>query len=186
MNHLYNDRQLINAILQGDAGAVDVLYERYADPLYAFLWHRLGGKSSDVEDVWQESLIAAFQNLGSFHGDSAFFTWLCGIARHKLSDSVRRRTDKNLSMDSLEETSSEIQVEGAHDNHALYAQVVEALGMVPADYRQALQIRYAEDQPVWKVALRIHRGYKATESLLARARSAFREAFLQVQGKEER
>ncbi len=89
-------------------------------------------------------------------------------------------------MDSLEETSSEIQVEGAHDNHACMRKWLKRLECFPADYRQALQIRYAEDQPVWKVALRIHRGYKATESLLARARSAFREAFLQVQGKEER
>jgi RNA polymerase sigma-70 factor (ECF subfamily) len=56
--------------------------------------------------------------------------------------------------------------------------VVEALAVLPDDYRRALVARYADQRSVGDVAKLLGRNYKATESLLGRARTAFRAAFL--------
>ena len=53
--------------------------------------------------------------------------------------------------------------------------VVEALALLPEDYRTALVARYADDRRVETVAALLGRSYKATESLLSRARQALRE-----------
>jgi RNA polymerase sigma-70 factor (ECF subfamily) len=54
--------------------------------------------------------------------------------------------------------------------------VVEVLGQLPPDYRAALSARYADGSSVEEVARLLAKSYKATESLLSRARAAFRAA----------
>jgi RNA polymerase sigma factor (sigma-70 family) len=59
--------------------------------------------------------------------------------------------------------------------NATRARVVAALTELPTDYREALIARYADSCPVAEVAQRLGRTYKATESLLSRAKAALRE-----------
>jgi RNA polymerase sigma-70 factor (ECF subfamily) len=49
--------------------------------------------------------------------------------------------------------------------------------MVSEDQRQALVLQHIEDYSVIEVAQLLGRTAKATESLLSRARAAFRDAF---------
>ena len=62
--------------------------------------------------------------------------------------------------------------------------VVEVLGLLPLDYRRALVARYADGQSVEEVARLLGRSYKATESVLSRAKEAFRLA-LSAETEEE-
>ena len=55
-----------------------------------------------------------------------------------------------------------------------------ALDVLPAHYANALEWKYIEDLPVKQIAERMNLGLKATESLLTRAREAFRDAFSAV------
>ena len=55
------------------------------------------------------------------------------------------------------------------------ARMVEALAELPAEWREALIARYVEEQPVEEIARRLGRSYKATESLLSRARAKMRD-----------
>jgi DNA-directed RNA polymerase specialized sigma24 family protein len=63
--------------------------------------------------------------------------------------------------------------------------VVEALGLLPTDYRMALIARYADERSVDEVARLLGRTYKATESLLSRARAAFQETLARLEKKTE-
>jgi len=45
-----------------------------------------------AEDLVQETLLAAFQSLEQFKGQSKFETWLFAILKHKLVDEIRRRS----------------------------------------------------------------------------------------------
>ena len=42
--------------------------------------YRLVGNAEDAQDVVQDAFLNAYQSLGSFKGDSLFFTWLYRIA----------------------------------------------------------------------------------------------------------
>jgi DNA-directed RNA polymerase specialized sigma24 family protein len=60
------------------------------------------------------------------------------------------------------------------DRFETQATVIEALWSLPADYREALISRYVREESVEELTVRLGRSYKATESLLSRAREALR------------
>jgi RNA polymerase sigma-70 factor (ECF subfamily) len=177
-----DDLDLASRVAAGDEEALEVLYARYADPLFAFIYHHADLSRADAEDVWQETLVAAIRALPGYRGESRLFTWLCGIARHKLIDH-RRRAGRPATPPEGERGRSLAQAidltplpDALLEQQAVRVAVVEALAMLPEDYRAALVGRYAEERSVDEVARLLGRSYKATESLLGRARLAFRNA----------
>lgn len=139
------------------------LYEQFAGRLHAFVYGYVG-VPSDAEDIVQETMIAALSALPSYSGQARVFTWLCGIARHKIADHWRRSRHSCSLSEAL-----------AAPMPGEPAGLWEALALMPEGYRRALVLRYAEGLSVAETALRLGRSYKATESLLSRAREALRE-----------
>ena len=176
---------LAKRVAAGDEQALTALYERYADPLFAFIYHHLEGARPEAEEVWQDTLAAAVRSMARYRGESGFFSWLCGIARHKVGDYFRRRnrTTQNLILVPPADLARLMDQGPLPDElvneRATCVRVVEALGRVPSAYRTALSARYAEGRSVEEVAQLLDRNYKATESLLSRAREAFRAALSQ-------
>jgi RNA polymerase sigma-70 factor (ECF subfamily) len=66
----------------GDHQAFEPLVLRYQKMIFA-LAYRMTGSQADAEDITQESLAAAFYQLGSFRGDSKFSSWLYRIALNR-------------------------------------------------------------------------------------------------------
>ena len=180
-----DDLALANQVVEGNEAALAAFYARHADPLFAFIYHRLDGARSEAEDAWQETLLAAVRALPTYRGQCRLFTWLCGIARHKIADHFRHRgwwlTDAfsdlpDTRLDSL--MSSSPLPEEIVTGRATRARVVQALALLPEDYQRALVARYADEHGVDEVAQMLDRTYKATESLLSRARVALRDALV--------
>jgi RNA polymerase sigma-70 factor (ECF subfamily) len=72
------DQQLVVRAQHGDQQAFGLLVSKYQRKL-ARLLSRLIRDPTEVEDVAQETFIKAYRALGSFRGDSAFYTWLYRI-----------------------------------------------------------------------------------------------------------
>jgi len=176
------DLRLAARVSHGDADAFDKFYTHYADLVFGFIFHQVNGARTDAEEIWQDTLLAAIQKLPSYQGQSRLFTWLCGIARHKVADYRRRRNGTGSSAimesaaDPLEFVDSGPLPDEILDRSALRVRVIEALAELADDYRSALLARYADGCSVEEVARLIGRSYKATESLLSRAKAALRAA----------
>lgn len=177
-----NDATLIKAIQAGEEQALNTLYQRYADGLYAFIACRINA-DQDVEDIWQETMLAAFRRLDQFRAESRFFTWLCAIARHKIADHYRRHPQEkdeplpDIMRQACQLIDQQLLPEEVVNYRQVQAQVVACLYEIEPIYRHALLARYVEQQPVPAVAKTLGKSYKATESILARARKAFQERF---------
>jgi RNA polymerase sigma-70 factor, ECF subfamily len=184
----HDDRALARAMADGDRAAIERFHARYADALFAFIVHRAGLPRADAEDIWQESLLAAMKTIGAYRGESALFSWVCGIARHKLLDRLRDASAWTPQPDAGAQADLALLIDGgplpdaALQRRDTKALVVEALMRLPDEYRRALVARYADEQSVGDVAVLLGRSYKATESLLSRARAAFREAMHECPG----
>jgi len=85
-----DDHHLIAECLKGDQAAFGVLVQRYQDRLYNTVY-RLVDNNDDALDVVQDAFLNAYQSLGTFHGDSAFFTWLYRIAVNTAISLKRKR-----------------------------------------------------------------------------------------------
>ncbi len=176
------DMDLARRVASGDERALEELYERFADPLFAFIYHSLDGNRPDAEEVWQDTLSACIRALPSYRGQSRLLTWVWGVARHKLADRRRGQERRNETLFSLppDELAELIDAgplpEQILAQRATCARVAEVLGQLPSEYRMALAIRYADGQSVQTVARVLGKTYKAAESTLSRAREAFRQA----------
>jgi len=181
-SEIAEDLALAQRIASGDESALKTLYQSYADPLYAFICHSMEGDQSEAEEVWQESLEAAVRMLPTYRGQCRFFSWICGIARHKLADYWRQknRSRQHLSL-MPPENLARLMDEGPLPDEVVGQRatclwVVEILGLLPQTYRNALVARYADGLSVEEIAKSLDKSYKATESLLSRAKEAFRNA----------
>ncbi|MFC4008775.1 RNA polymerase sigma factor [Nonomuraea purpurea] len=82
------DVRTLSRVSDGDTGALSDLYERYAEPLFAFLL-RLAGDRGTAEEILQDTLLAVWRSAGSFQGRSSVSTWLFGIARRQAHNRLR-------------------------------------------------------------------------------------------------
>jgi|TARA_B100001093_G_C26696093_1_gene956966 RNA polymerase sigma-70 factor (ECF subfamily) len=73
------DSALIEKAKNGSEGAFSILVNKYHPRVYASLFSFTKSKE-DSEDLSQQTFIKVWQQLKSFRGESAFFTWVYRIA----------------------------------------------------------------------------------------------------------
>jgi RNA polymerase sigma-70 factor (ECF subfamily) len=172
------DAQLISAVLRKDRKATAEFVARCSDWLYPFVWRRLSPCTDMLEDLMQEILISAWQNLSSFRGEAGLRAWILGIARHKVDDYYRRRIDETeLNEDDVTASEPElkIQIEEHLDAAADRERVQRVLARLPEAYGLALIWRYRDAKSLREMADLTGKTEKAIERLLARARETFKK-----------
>jgi RNA polymerase sigma-70 factor (ECF subfamily) len=172
------DAQLISAVLRKDRKATAEFVARCSDWLYPFVWRRLSPCTDMLEDLMQEILISAWQNLSSFRGEAGLRAWILGIARHKVDDYYRRRIDETeLNEDDVTagEPELNIQIEEHLDAAADRERVQRVLARLPEAYGLALIWRYRDAKSLREMADLTGKTEKAIERLLARARETFKK-----------
>lgn len=173
-----HESDLLRRLRHGDAMALEIFTSAYLDRLYRFVFFRVGGDQQTAEDLTQESLVAAFGALERFDGRAEVFTWLCGIARHKVADHFRR-------LQRLGEIRSAFVAEPRDlidpcdlvEREERRGLVLAALRALPPRYQQALTLKYLDRLSGRELAGQLQLSEDAAESLLARARHAFRRAY---------
>jgi len=75
---MVTEKNLVHAGQQGDAQALDTLFDRYQRTLFHSAL-RIMGNPQDAEDALQDGLFSAFRNLHYFEGRSQFSTWLTRV-----------------------------------------------------------------------------------------------------------
>jgi RNA polymerase sigma-70 factor (ECF subfamily) len=186
------DRQLVDRLLAGERAAFDEFFNEYYPKLYRFVKRRIPRDHATAEDIAQGAICRALQALGSFRGEAALMTWLCTLCRREMSArwrDIRAFADgPGLVEDDPEiRAALESLLAGADPLQASTREQVRetirtALDYLPAPYADVLEWKYVREMSVVDIATRLGRSPKATESLLTRARDAFREAFVLLHG----
>ena len=185
-----SERELVRRMLGGDEGAFDEFFADYFPRLFRFAVTRLRDPDA-AEDIVQTSLMAAMRHLGSWRGEATLFTWLCTICRREIAAWQKRTArrvivsieddDRNLraALDSIGAAAAAPDARLARADTGRIVQLT--LDHLPPRYSRALEWKYLEELSVDDIAGRLQCTPKAAESLLTRARDAFRDAFAAVQ-----
>ncbi len=188
-----DDRSLVQKLLAGDRDAFDACFGEYYPKLYRFALRRLGGDAPMAEDVAQATLCRALESLHTYRGEATLYTWLCTLCRRELAtrcNSQARSTaleaaeddpEIRAALESLLAASADDPVLSA-DASQLSQAVLAVLDYLVPLYATVLELKYVQELSVAVIAERIGRSPKATESVLTRARLAFREAFSLLHG----
>jgi len=152
----------------------------YQGKLLNFVRQRVADED-EAKEILEETLVTAWEARGSFSGRSAYFTWLCGIARHEIADFYRKKRLKNLLFSHLpwlEDLATQaLGPEQELLKKELSGQVKATLGNLDQKYRQVLRLKYYQGLTVLEIAQKLHETVKTVESRLFRARQAFAKTF---------
>ena len=179
------DQQLVVRAQHGDQQAFGLLVSKYQRKL-ARLLSRLIRDPAEVEDVAQETLIKAYRALGSFRGDSAFYTWLYRIgintAKNYLVSQGRRaptRTDFDSEEAETFEDGDLLRDINTPERMLLSKQIGEtvnsAMEALPEDLRTAIMLREIEGMSYEDIAKMMDCPIGTVRSRIFRAREAVAE-----------
>jgi RNA polymerase sigma-70 factor (ECF subfamily) len=179
------DQQLVVRAQHGDQQAYGLLVSKYQRKL-ARLLSRLIRDPAEVEDVAQETFIKAYRALGSFRGDSAFYTWLYRIGINTAKNylvSQGRRAPTSTDFDSEEAESFE-GGELLRDNNTpermLFSKEIgetvnAAMEALPEELRTAITLREIEGMSYEDIAKMMDCPIGTVRSRIFRAREAVAE-----------
>lgn len=185
------DRALTSRLVAGDEAAFEEFFAANFPRLYRFARARLAGDEDAAEEVVQAVMITAVRKIHTYRGDAALFTWLCTLCRHEIAKWLER-TGTRIEVSLLEEdplTRGALETltsltgddpQSRFDRRELARLVQVTLDHLPARYADALEWKYLHGLTVDEIAGRLGLGQKAVESLLTRARQAFRDGFPSV------
>jgi RNA polymerase sigma-70 factor, ECF subfamily len=148
------------------------LYDEALPHVYGYLLARCRDKPL-AEDLTAETFLAAVTAVGKPDAPPCSVAWLIGVARHKLADHWRRQEREERGLRLLDGPTADDPWDETVD--AIRARAV--LDELGPHHRAALTLRYLDGLPVPEVAGHLGRTVHATEALLVRARTAFRNAY---------
>ena len=165
------DAYLVARAQEGYVDAYEMLVQRHSAMAYRVAL-RLTGNHHDAQDVAQEALIAAWENLGRFRSRSSFSTWLYQIVTRRALNKVSRGLAASP-LDLLPDMAdlANEPAERAERNFAIDA-VTDALLALPFSQRAVIVLHHFEGLSYAEVAAATGTTEPTVRSHLFRARRA--------------
>ena len=160
-----SDTDLVARIQRRDETAFRLLYQRHSSSVFAIALRLLAGNRSDAEDALQETWLRAVRGLAGFRGDSAFRTWLTGIAI-RVSLEIGRRTQRPSVADAEEPS--------VIDPRELAFDLERLIQHLPQGYRHVLVLHDIEGHTHEEIARLLGIEPGTSKSQLSRARTLLR------------
>ena len=142
------DQRLIDDAIRGDRSARAELLRSMQDRWFRFAVSTLGDPEMAAEVV-QETAVRVLEKMHRFDGRSTFSTWSIGVVLNVCREFRRKR--KSLRLDDSPEPAFEPD-EPALDRNDAIARLREALSDLPERQREALVLRFLEEQSVEETA----------------------------------
>lgn len=182
------DRALAKSVAGGDSDAFEAFFREYFPRLFRFTLVRVDGNAELAEEIVQRTMCRVVRKMGSYRGEALLFTWLCQICRNEMAATFRQRgmadqqtvqIDDNpavrAALESVMAESDTPEIERKREELAGF--VRQTLEYLPANYAAALELKYIRGLSVDEIGRQLDISSKAAESVLSRARVAFREGF---------
>jgi RNA polymerase sigma-70 factor (ECF subfamily) len=175
------DEDLVLRVQQGDKTAFDLLVIKYQHKIIQLV-NRYVKDPSEAQDVAQEAFIKAYRALGSFRGDSAFYTWLYRIAintaKNYLVSRSRRSSDYEVDVQDAEAIENAPQLQGMETperlllNQEIIDTIETAIDKLPDEMRTAIMLREFDGMSYEEIAEAMDCPVGTVRSRLFRAREA--------------
>ncbi len=156
-----SDADLIGRSADGDARALEVLYDRYSRVVFSFAL-RIVADRQLAEELLQEVFFRAWQQGGAFRASrGTFVTWLLSITHNMAIDEVRRRRRRPQKADSEEpetllasvaDTSAGSDVEDEVWLGTLRETIAGVMDQLPAAQRDAIEMAYYQGKTQREIA----------------------------------
>jgi RNA polymerase sigma-70 factor, ECF subfamily len=173
-------KSLVEGVISGDSKSVAEFYKLYSPRILSYLVQRLPTEE-DAQEILNDVFLDAIDSLSILKKSENLQAWLYKIAHHKTVDYYRKRKIKSILLSQvpyLEIVASEIhQPEFQFEKNKIRDRIESAFLSLPDLYRKVLKLHYEDMLPIKEIARILKLSFKATESLLFRARQSFKLAY---------
>jgi RNA polymerase sigma-70 factor (ECF subfamily) len=150
---IVRDRQIVERIVRGDTTAVAELYDQYGRLAFSVAVS-IVGDSAAAEDIVQDVFVRVWRSANTYRPDGASVrAWLLAIAHHRAVDEWRRRRKERGSV-SLDEAGQNEWA--ATDDNLADPLVSRAVGALPAEQRQVIELAYFHGLTMVEIADRLN------------------------------
>ena len=171
-----HEMELIKKAINHDQNAYNILFDKYWNNIFSFLYQRTNNKNL-AEELSIESFSKAFDQLDKFDEKYSFRSWLFTIAKNHHID--RHRKFKNLTekFDDLSVGSSNhfISNEIQNPEELMIAtqnldQVLRHIKSMKKEYRNLIKMRYFEDMSFKEIGSVLNQSQNTIRVKLFRAK----------------
>lgn len=157
---------------------MEELVDKYQKSVAGFVRQKVGDEDV-VEELTQDILLAAYKAMPSFNGKSSEFSFICGIAKHKITDYYRKKKLKTVLFSvnpKFEEIATEaLEPERDALKNEIKEEIKKTMEELREDYEKILRLKYVEDWKSSQIAQVMKISVKAVESRLIRAKRQFQK-----------
>ena len=170
----------IKRVINGESGAVVKFYKSYSPKIQHYLSKKLPS-FEDAQEITNDVFLEAIDSFSTLRKEENISSWLYKIAHNKMVDFYRKRKVKSMllsQMPFLQLVANEInQPEFEYEKNKIRDRIESAFRNLSQKYQKILRLHYEESVSVKKLAQIFNLSFKATESLLFRARQSFKLAY---------
>lgn len=186
------ESELINRIQNGEGELFEILIRRNNPYLYK-IGMSYGYNHEDVQDLMQESFIAAYLSLQKFEGRSSFKTWITRIMLNQCYQKAQKQSFKNEKANGIlnEKATPMFESNQSTDtyrsvlNNELSNIVSNALISIPFEYRMVFSLRELNGMSITETADLLNISETNVKVRLNRAKHMLREKVEEMYSPEE-
>lgn len=171
---------IVERILNKDEKAFRVFYNKNHKQVFNFIYQKTKNYPLS-EELTQDTFVDFLDALRDFRYQSSLKTFLFSIAKNKTIDWIRKKKIKKIIFSMLPDYVVEglkiVLMDEEIEKKVLAKKIKKVFAKLPNDYQRILRQKYIEEIKVGKIAQNFNLSFKATESLLFRARQTFIRIF---------
>lgn len=180
---VHTDVSLIARIAQRDSEALEALYARYGNHVFALAVAMLGDRAR-ASDLTQEVFLLVWRAAGTYRPTGSPHAWLLRLTRNRVIDELRQQRRRlPAPTDGVESVVPRVLVRSEPTNAGERQELREAVQNLPEAQREALVLAFFLGYSHQEIATRLHVPLGTVKARIRRALLALRQHF---EDKEER
>lgn len=161
---------------EAPAATLSDLYRRYAKPVYRYVYSRTGNRQ-DAEDVTEQVFMDVLKGLERYEDRGREAAWIFSIARRRVADFHRGRSDHLTFDESLDTPGGQPRPETEVSRREQLARLERLLATLDDEQQELLRLRFAADLTYGEIAAVVGKSEAAVKMAVRRLLTQLRGAW---------
>ena len=170
------DEKIVVRIQSGETEIFGKIIDRYQRRLAGFI-KKIIGNHDEVDDLVENSLVAAYVNIQDFDTKKKFSSWILRIAHNITVDFIKKKKPLILPEDWDEADKNNKLFEEMEIEREEKIKINGALEKLELKYREVLVLKYFEDKSYEEISDILHTSTSNVGVIIKRAQSKLREIY---------
>ncbi len=168
------EKDLIKSCIKGDRKGQKALYDQYG-PFLMSTCLCYAGNREDAEEIFHDSLMKVYSNIGKFKGESSLKTWVNRIGVNTALDFLRKRKNA-LMVEHISDHALDIQDSDVETEVSMEAETaMRLLGALSQNQQIIINMYVVDEMSHKEISAQLNISEEASRSQYSRAKRALAE-----------